>query len=122
MIKIIGVLKNQETFDIAAAQQEGREPRRYHGLFSTHPDNDTRLQEVVGEAQQYAQPGTIDDQRAEFLGQTEGLTFGDPANQGWYAQTYFVIRRWASHCRSRPSGGYVTSPAKLSLPARTGMH
>src|SRR4051794_27901071 len=30
MIKVIGVLKNQELFDIEAAKQEGREPRRYH--------------------------------------------------------------------------------------------
>jgi predicted Zn-dependent protease len=82
MIKVIRVLKNQELFDIAAAQQEGREPRRYHGLFSTHPDNDTRLQEVVGEAQQYAQPDGIADRRAEFLRQIEGLAFGDSVNQG----------------------------------------
>jgi predicted Zn-dependent protease len=82
MIKVIRVLKNQELFDIAAAQEEGREPRRYHGLFSTHPDNDTRLQEVVGEAQQYANPGEIDDRRVEFLRQMDGMAFGDPVSQG----------------------------------------
>ena len=63
MIKVISVLKNQELFDVEAAKQEGREPRRYHGVFATHPDNDTRLQEVVGEANQYVQPGKIDDRR-----------------------------------------------------------
>jgi len=26
------------------------EPRRYHGTFATHPDNDTRLQQVIGES------------------------------------------------------------------------
>lgn len=82
MIRVIGVLKNQELFDIEAAEQEGREPRRYHGLFATHPDNDTRLQEVVGEAEQYTQPGAIDNRRAEFLRQTEGMAFGDAPDQG----------------------------------------
>lgn len=82
MIRVIRVLKNQELFDIEAAKQEGREPRRYHGLFATHPDNDTRLQKVVGEAEQYVQPGATDDRRTQFLHQTEGMAFGDAANQG----------------------------------------
>jgi predicted Zn-dependent protease len=118
MIKVIGVLKNQETFDIAAAQQEGREPRRYHGLFSTHPDNDTRLQEVVGEAQQYAQPGAIDDRRAEFLRQTEGLTFGDPVNQGVVRGNTFHHKKMGFtlsfppewRIRNKPSEVVATSP------------
>lgn len=90
MIKVIGVLKNQELFDIEAAKQEGREPRRYHGIFATHPDNDTRLQEVVGEAKQYIIPGAItDDRRAEFLRQTEGMVFGDSAAQGIIRENTF---------------------------------
>lgn len=59
MIKVIGVLKNQELFDIEITKQEGRAPRRYHSVFATHPDNDTRLQEVIAEAKQYAPPGRI---------------------------------------------------------------
>ncbi|PTR10150.1 putative Zn-dependent protease [Nitrosospira sp. Nsp5] len=82
MIKVIGVLKNQELFDIEVAKQEGREPRRYHGIFATHPDNDTRLQEVVSEANQYIEPAGTDDRRAEFLRQTDGMVFGDAVNQG----------------------------------------
>ncbi|MDQ3187199.1 MAG: M48 family metalloprotease [Pseudomonadota bacterium] len=90
MIKVISVLKNQELFDIEVAKQEGREPRRYHGIFATHPDNDTRLQEVVGEAKQYIIPGSItDDRRAEFLRQTEGMTFGDSAAQGIIRENTF---------------------------------
>ena len=44
MIKVIGVLKNQELFDAELAKAEGREPRSYHGVFASHPDADTRLQ------------------------------------------------------------------------------
>src|SRR5204862_292027 len=43
MIRVVGVLKNQELFDAEVAKTEGREPRGYHGLFETHPDADRRL-------------------------------------------------------------------------------
>ena len=82
MITVIGALKNQELFDIEAAKQEGRDPRRYHGLFATHPDNDTRVHEVVGEASKYEVTGVKDDHRAEFLRQTDGMIFGDSADHG----------------------------------------
>ncbi|HVW65739.1 MAG TPA: M48 family metalloprotease [Nitrosospira sp.] len=82
MIKVIAVLKNQELFDIEVAREEGREPRRYHGLFASHPDNDTRLQEVIVEAQQYAKPGKADDRREEFLRRTRGMIFGDSVKHG----------------------------------------
>lgn len=82
MIRVIAVLKNQELFDIEVAREEGREPRRYHGLFASHPDNDTRLQEVIAEAQQYTKPGVADDRREEFLRRTQGMIFGDSAKHG----------------------------------------
>ena len=44
---VIGVLKNQEEFDKVLAEEENREPYAYHGIFSSHPDNDKRLQEVI---------------------------------------------------------------------------
>lgn len=81
MIKVIGVLKNQELFDIEVAAQEGREPRRYHGIFASHPDNDTRLHEVVDEARQFA-VANANDHRVEFLRQTEGMIFGDSPAHG----------------------------------------
>ncbi|MEW6312866.1 MAG: M48 family metalloprotease [Pseudomonadota bacterium] len=82
MVQVIRVLKNQELFDAEIAKQEGREPRAYHGLFATHPDNDTRLKEVVGEAAQWAQPGATLNKRAEFLAQSDGLVYGDDPRQG----------------------------------------
>ncbi len=53
MLDVIQVLKDQETFESQQAEAEGREPRIYHGLFSTHPDHDTRLQEIVEYASKY---------------------------------------------------------------------
>ena len=81
MVKVVGVLKNQELFDAEVAKAEGREPRRYHGLFATHPDNDTRLQEVVGEAARHKTTVTRTAQEA-FLRRADRLVYGDGASQG----------------------------------------
>ena len=81
IISVLRVLKNQELKDAELAKQEGREPRRYSGLFSTHPDNDTRLKQVVGEADKLA-PAAPFEGRAEFLAATDGLVFNDNSEQG----------------------------------------
>ncbi|HSS47177.1 MAG TPA: M48 family metalloprotease [Burkholderiales bacterium] len=81
MVKVIGVLKNQELFDAEVAKQEGREPRAYHGLFATHPDNDTRLQQVVTEAQSVTRPDAVVNRDA-FLKHIDGMIFGDSPQQG----------------------------------------
>ena len=81
MIRVVGVLKNQELFDAEIAKQEGREPRRYHGTFATHPDNDTRLQQVVGEAHSLTVASPVEN-REEYLKQTAGLIFGDNVAEG----------------------------------------
>ena len=81
MIRVVGALKNQELFDAEVAKQEGREPRAYHGLFATHPDNDTRLQEVVAAAKKL-QTASGTEGRDEFLARTSGMVFGDSAREG----------------------------------------
>jgi predicted Zn-dependent protease len=89
MIRVVGVLKNQELLDAELAKQEGREPRRYHGTFATHPDNDTRLQQVVGEAGSLtvAEPR---EGRSEFLKQTEGMIFNDSVEEGIVRDNRFM--------------------------------
>jgi predicted Zn-dependent protease len=81
MIKVVGVLKNQELFDNEVAKAEGREPRSYHGLFASHPDNDTRLQEVVREAAKFSSPENRIN-REEFLKRMERVVFADSPEQG----------------------------------------
>ncbi len=81
IIQVIGVLKNQETYDAVLAKKEGREPRHYHGVFASHPDNDTRLKQAVNVADQQTvvQPFLGHD---EFLRALAGLTFNEPSEQG----------------------------------------
>jgi predicted Zn-dependent protease len=81
MIKVVGVLKNQELFDAEVAKAEGRAPRAYHGLFASHPDNDTRLQEVVREAAKFKSAENR-VYREEFMRSMDGMVFADSPAQG----------------------------------------
>ncbi len=89
IIEVIGVLKNQELQDAELAKQEGRAPRRYHGLFASHPDNDTRLQQAVAEAGKYATNRAMFNGRDEFLRATDGLLFNDSSEQGVVRHNHF---------------------------------
>nr|VFJ66166.1 MAG: Putative Zn-dependent protease [Candidatus Kentron sp. DK] len=83
MINVIRVLKNQESFEKLRAKKENREASVYHGLFSTHPDNDTRLKEVIAKANAFIKPGV--PQRAgrnKFLTLLDGLVFGPGEDDG----------------------------------------
>ncbi|MGH1370519.1 MAG: M48 family metalloprotease [Cellvibrionaceae bacterium] len=76
MIEVIGVLKDQERFARRQARESGKKTTTYHGVFSTHPRNDTRLQEVVAKAGELSAEQTGDDNVTEFRQQTEGMLFG----------------------------------------------
>lgn len=81
MIKVVGVLKNQELFDAEVAKAEGREPRAYHGLFASHPDNDTRLQEVVRESAKFKSTENRIN-REEFMRHMDRMIYADSPEQG----------------------------------------
>lgn len=89
IIKVVRVLKDQELKDAELAKQEGREPRRYHGLFATHPDNDTRLQQAVSEADKNGSAHAHFEGREDFLAATDGLLFGDSSDQGIVRNNHF---------------------------------
>jgi len=84
ILEVIGILKNQELHEIRLAREEGREPRIYHGVFSTHPDSDTRLKEVVGYAYGIKEASTESTfiGRTEYLQRIDGMIYGESADQG----------------------------------------
>jgi predicted Zn-dependent protease len=90
MIRVISTLKSQDTFERARARLEDREPRLYHGVFSSHPDNDTRLKEAVGSAGRTAAQATGSTANREgFLQAIEGLPVGSSARQGMVRDNRF---------------------------------
>ncbi len=82
MINVVRLLKNQEMLEVQLARQEGREPRVYHGVFSTHPDNDTRLKEVVAAAGKVATGESRPDGHYTYLQRIAGLPVGASRAQG----------------------------------------
>lgn len=84
MIDVVRLLKNQELFEIARAREEKRDPRVYHGVFATHPDNDQRLTEVVKAADKLKGGPTdnLDAGREKYLQTVEGLPMGPSRSQG----------------------------------------
>jgi predicted Zn-dependent protease len=82
MLQVIRVLKAQEQYEIAAAKQEGRDANVYHGLFSTHPDNDQRLQTVIQAANSQRTRPYQSANRSGYLQQLKGLTFGPGEQDG----------------------------------------
>lgn len=82
MVEVIGVLKDQELFDVERARREGRAPRVYHGVFATHPDNDTRLREVIDEVRDLSRHDLKPETPGAFLAALDGMVWGDSPDQG----------------------------------------
>ncbi|MEX2962632.1 M48 family metalloprotease [Microbulbifer sp. TYP-18] len=80
MINVIGLLKDQETFARRRARIEGKEPKTYHGVFSSHPRNDIRLQEVVQAAGQLPEDKKV-VKMEYYREKTDGLVYGKNARQ-----------------------------------------
>ena len=139
MIRVIGVLKNQELFDAQLAREENRPPRAYHGLFATHPENDTRLKEVVAEAARVASVASgsstvmAQDRRDAFLARVDGMVFGDNSGQGvvrgnafYHAELRLVMQfapDWRvanlpDRLRAIAPGGEATIEVRLDTPPK----
>jgi predicted Zn-dependent protease len=90
IIRVIATLKAQDTFERERARLEGREPRLYHGVFASHPDNDTRLQQAVASAGRSSALAAGGTNNAEgFLRAIEGLPVGSSARQGMVRENRF---------------------------------
>ncbi len=76
VIKVITVLKNQEDFNTKTANKQAS----YHGLFATHPRNDTRLQQAVSNvgALPPSEATLVDNQN--FRDHMDGLIVGESQN------------------------------------------
>ncbi|MCG3169609.1 MAG: Beta-barrel assembly-enhancing protease [Pseudomonadales bacterium] len=77
MVEVLGALKEQESFARVRARAEGRQPSVYHGVFSTHPRNDQRLQEVVAAAAKLPPGAAPAIDVDEFRRVTDGMKFGE---------------------------------------------
>ncbi|MBT3067004.1 M48 family metalloprotease [Rhodoferax sp. U11-2br] len=81
MVRVIGVLKDQERFAADQARAAGRPAPTGNSWLASHPSNDARLQQITQLATQY-QGSYSDEGRDRYLQVLRGLPFGESAEQG----------------------------------------
>lgn len=83
LLRVIGVLKDQEQFARLNARAAGKPAGTYHGLYATHPRNDQRLQTVIQAANQLDSGQVLEDPAVpgEFQRRTDGLPWGPRATR-----------------------------------------
>jgi predicted Zn-dependent protease len=81
---VFRMFKQGERFELDLARAEGRAPRIYHGLFSSHPAPDARaVQAAKGSAKITTEPpGGWVENREEYLRRIDGLSYGSSRAQG----------------------------------------
>ena len=79
MMEVLSVLKNHERFSILQTREAGKERTTYHGVFSSHPKNDKRLQEVISQAGELP-PGEDLRGRDIYRQMLDNMVFGDNEN------------------------------------------
>ncbi|MBM2829248.1 MAG: putative Zn-dependent protease [Gammaproteobacteria bacterium] len=121
MLDVIRVLKNQELFETQAARAEGREPNIYHGLFSTHPDSDARLQEVIAHADKYRNTPSNFIGREIYMDKMNGLVFGDSPEQGIVRGRNFYHEKLGFAMQMPHGWNIMNHPDRLAISAPNGV-
>jgi len=82
--KVFNVFQAGEKFERQRAAAEGREPRLYHGVFSSHPSPDERaVQAAKGAANiKEAPPTGWIERHDEYLTTINGIAYGSSKAQG----------------------------------------
>jgi predicted Zn-dependent protease len=124
IIRVVGALKDQEMFEREQARIENREPKIYHGVFASHPDNDKRLREAVTAAGSVATAATgKEENRDAYLRAIDGVAFGSSRRQGmlrdnrfYHADMQFTLafpREWRAE--NHPEQLVAYSPSRSDL-------
>jgi predicted Zn-dependent protease len=81
---VFNMFQAGEKFERARATAEGREPRLYHGVFSSHPSPDERaVQAAKGSANIKTEPpGGWIERHDEYLTTINGIAYGSSKAQG----------------------------------------
>jgi predicted Zn-dependent protease len=75
VIEVVTVLKNQEDFN----RRISNSAQSYHGLFATHPRNDTRLQEAIAAVGELEEVQITETDNRKFRTNMNGLIVGASA-------------------------------------------
>ena len=81
MIDTISVLKEHELYSMEVSKRRGFNQQTYHGIFSSHPSNDSRLKEVIKKAGSLRKD-SLESNSLNYLKRIEGMTYGDSEAAG----------------------------------------
>ncbi len=90
MLEVIGVLKDQEVYEQRLAKKENRPANTYHGVYSTHPQNDDRLKTVVRAAKKLSSKEYRDINQAAYHQHIDGMVWGSSLSQGVVVNNRFA--------------------------------
>jgi predicted Zn-dependent protease len=84
MKSVFETFKAQESFELASARKEGREPHIYHGVFSDHPAPDDRAAAAARAAALVTDvpEGGFVINRNTYMQAVDGMAFGSSRAQG----------------------------------------
>jgi predicted Zn-dependent protease len=77
MLSMLSIMKDYESLQKARAKSKGASNQTYHGIFSTHPRNDSRLRTVVSKAKSIDASASRDNGAVLYRQMTEGLIWGE---------------------------------------------
>ena len=80
MLETLSVLKDQEIYSKEKSKRRGQQ-QTYHGVFSSHPSNDKRFQEVITKAQKLEVNITKDPQ-GNYMKYMDNMIYGDNEASG----------------------------------------
>lgn len=77
MISMLSIMKDYESLQKDRAKAKGASKQTYHGIFSSHPRNDSRLRTVVSKANAVKSTETRDNGASRYRQLTDGLICGE---------------------------------------------
>jgi predicted Zn-dependent protease len=91
MGEVFQMFRRGERFELDRARAEGRQPRIYHGLFSSHPTPDSRaVQAAKGAANISGEPqGGWIENREGYMQRLNGMVYGSSRAQGIMRENRF---------------------------------
>ena len=77
MLEMLSIMKDYESLLKKRARARGSSKQTYHGIFSTHPRNDSRLRTVVTKAKKIQSDNSRGDGAETYRQLTDGLIWGE---------------------------------------------
>lgn len=111
MANVIATLQAYDQF-------KGGDSDPYRDLFSTHPNNDVRLQQLIGQARRYGS-GTRDAGRDTYLRQIEGLRL--PLGNGQTVQVRLITARPGDNFNALAASSRLSNNAAMHLRVLNGL-